>query len=51
MLTCETIQELLPLVVNGQLPAEDEGIVVLHLAVCEACDERTSRADGIGRFA
>lgn len=37
MLTCETIQELLPLVVNGQLPAEDEGIVVLHLAVCEAC--------------
>ncbi len=37
MLRCETIQDLLPLVVNGQLCDEDEGIVALHLAVCEAC--------------
>lgn len=36
---CESIEQLLPLVVNGRLSEQDEARVALHLASCETCQD------------
>ena len=39
-MSCENVQELISLLLDGQVPAEEQGSVLAHLAVCRACGAR-----------